>query len=174
MGRVAAGRFPVTTYFTIHKPLGKQDDRTTATAFEIPGENPRGHNYYWQDYEAAKPHSGIGMKIINDRTGPLNRFAGYVSYAYHIGISPRTSISAGFEAGVTDISLDRNELDFGSANPVDPAVYSSGAINQLKPDFGAGIWIYSADYFIRRVSAQQIVPQKIYISPTINCSRPAS
>ncbi|HEY4150302.1 MAG TPA: type IX secretion system membrane protein PorP/SprF [Chitinophagaceae bacterium] len=153
---------PVTTYFTIHKPLGKQDDRTTATSFEIPGENPRGHNY-WEDYQAAKPHSGIGMKVINDRTGPLNRFAGYVSYAYHIGISPRTSISAGFEAGVTDISLDRNELDFGAANPVDPAVYNSGAINQLKPDFGAGIWVYSADYFIG-VSAQQIVPQKIYFS----------
>ncbi len=153
---------PVTTYLTIHKPLGKQDDRTTATSFEIPGENPRGHNY-WADYEAAKPHSGIGLKIINDRTGPLNRFAGYLSYAYHVGISPRTSIAAGFEAGMRNISLDRNKLDFGTANPIDPAVYNSGEINQLKPDFGAGIWIYSADYFIG-VSAQQIIPQKIYFS----------
>lgn len=153
---------PVTTYLTLHKPLGKQDDRTTATSFEIPGENPRGHNY-WADYEAAKPHHGIGLKIINDHTGPLNRFAGYVSYAYHLGISPRTSIAAGFEAGVQNISLDRNKLDFGAANPIDPAVYNSGEINQLKPDFGAGIWVYSADYFIG-VSAQQIIPQKIYFS----------
>ena len=153
---------PVTTYLTIHKPLGKQDDRTTATSFEIPGENPRGHNY-WADYEAAKPHSGIGLKIINDRTGPLNRFAGYLSYAYHVGISPRTSVAAGFEAGMRNISLDRNKLDFGTANPIDPAVYNSGEINQLKPDFGAGIWVYSADYFIG-LSAQQIIPQKFYFS----------
>jgi type IX secretion system PorP/SprF family membrane protein len=153
---------PVTTYLTLHKPLGKKDDRTTATSFDMPGENPRGRNY-WQDYEAAKPHSGIGLKIINDRTGPLNRFAGYVSYAYHVGISPRTSIAAGFEAGVQDIFLNRDKLDFGSANPVDPAVYNSGEINSLKPDFGAGIWVYSADYFIG-LSAQQIIPQKIYFS----------
>ncbi len=153
---------PVTTYLTLHKPLGKQDDRTTATSFETPGENPRGRNF-WQDYEAAKPHSGIGLKIINDRTGPINRFAGYVSYAYHIGISAQTSIAAGFEAGIRNISLDRSKLDFGSANPVDPAVYNSKEINQLKPDFGAGVWVYSANYFIG-LSAQQIIPQKIYFS----------
>jgi type IX secretion system PorP/SprF family membrane protein len=153
---------PVTTYLTLHKPLGKKDDRTTATSFDMPGENPRGKNF-WQDYEAAKPHSGIGLKIINDRTGPLNRFSGYVSYAYHVGISPKTSIAAGFEAGIQDIFLDRNKLDFGTANPVDPAVYNSGEINSLKPDFGAGIWVYSSDYFIG-LSAQQIVPQKIYFS----------
>jgi type IX secretion system PorP/SprF family membrane protein len=153
---------PVTTYLTIHKPLGKKDDRTTATSFEKPGENPRGKNY-WQDYEAAKPHHGIGLKIINDRTGPINRFAGYVSYAYHIGISAQTSIAAGFEAGIRNISLDRNKLDFGPTNPIDPAVYNSGEINSLKPDFGAGVWVYSADYFIG-LSAQQIIPQKIYFS----------
>ncbi len=153
---------PVTTYLTIHKPLGKKDDRTTATSFETPDENPRGRNF-WQDYEAAKPHHGIGLKIINDRTGPINRFAGYVSYAYHIGIGPQTSIAAGFEAGMRNISLDRNKLDFGITNPIDPAVYNSGEINSLKPDFGAGIWVYSSNYFIG-VSAQQIIPQKIYFS----------
>ena len=153
---------PVTTYLTIHKPLGKKDDRTTATSFNTPGENPRGRNF-WQDYEAAKPHHGIGLKIINDQTGPLNRFGGYLSYAYHIGISQQTSIAAGFEAGVRNISLNRSKLDFGTANPIDPAVYNSGEINSLKPDFGAGIWVYSADYFIG-VSAQQIIPQKIYFA----------
>src|SRR5438105_14030797 len=56
---------PVTTYLTIHKPIGKKDDRTTATSFEKPGENPRGKSY-WEEYEAAKPHHGIGLKIIND------------------------------------------------------------------------------------------------------------
>ena len=153
---------PVTTYLTLHTPLGKKDDRITATSFDMPGENPRGKNY-WQDYEAAKPHSGIGLKLLNDRTGPLNRFAGYVSYAYHVGISAQTSIAVGFEAGVQDIFLNRDKLDFGAANPIDPAVYNSGEINSLKPDFGAGIWVYSADYFIG-LSAQQIIPQKIYFS----------
>ncbi|MEJ7767901.1 MAG: type IX secretion system membrane protein PorP/SprF [Chitinophagaceae bacterium] len=153
---------PLTTYFTIQKPIGKKDDRTTITSFDMPGENPRGRSY-WQDYEAAKPHHGLGLKIINDRTGPLNRFGGYLSYAYHIGIAAKTSLSAGFEAGVRNLGLDRTKLDFGSANPVDPAVYNSGDINQVRPDFGAGIYLYSSDYFIG-LSAQQIISQKVYFS----------
>ena len=153
---------PVTTYFTIQAPLGKKDDRTTATSFETPGENPRGKSY-WQDYEAAKPHHGIGLKIINDRTGPINNFSAYASYAYHVGISAKTTLAAGFEAGIKDISLDRSKLDFGIANPVDPAVYNSGDINRIKPDFGAGLYLYSSSFFAG-ISAQQIVSQRIYFS----------
>jgi type IX secretion system PorP/SprF family membrane protein len=147
---------PVTSYITIHKPLGKNDDRTTPTSFQTPGENPRGRSY-WQDYEAAKPHHGVGLKIINDKT-KLNRFAGYVTYAYHIGIAPQVSLSAGFEAGVRNISLDRSKIF--TAVPVDPAVFSSADINNLKPDFGAGLWLYSSDYFVG-LSVQQIIPQKV-------------
>lgn len=153
---------PVTTYVTIHTPLGKKDDRITATSFDMPGENPRGKSY-WQDYTAAAPHHGIGLKIINDRTGPLNNFGIYASYAYHIGVSAQTSIAAGFEAGVRNTNLDRSKLDFGQVNPVDPAVINAGELNTLKPDFGAGIWLYSASYFVG-LSAQQIIPQKVYFS----------
>lgn len=153
---------PVTTYLTIHGPIGKADDRITATSYEMPGENPRGENY-WQQYTAAKPHHGIGLKIINDRTGPLSRIGAYAAYAYHIGISAQTSLSAGFEAGVRKLSLNRSKLDFGSANPIDPAVYASGDINSVKPDFGAGIYLYSPDYFIG-LSAQQVIPQNVYFS----------
>lgn len=147
---------PVTTYLTAHMPLGKKDDRTTPTSFQKPGENPRGRSY-WEDYEAAKPHHGIGIKIINDKT-KINRFAGYLSYAYHIGIGPKTSLAAGFEAGIRNISLDRSKIF--TAVPVDPAVFSSNEINNIKPDFGAGVWLYSANYFAG-LSVQQIIPQKV-------------
>jgi type IX secretion system PorP/SprF family membrane protein len=148
---------PVTTYLTIQGPLGKKDDRVTATSFHQPGENPRGKSY-WENYTAAKPHSGIGLMIIDDHTGPLNRFSAYASFAYHIGISPKTSLAAGFAAGMTNLSLDRNKLFFDT--PVDPAVYNSGQINTIRPDFSAGLWLYSADFFAG-VSAQQIIPEKV-------------
>src|SRR3954470_16811434 len=32
---------PVTTYLTVHTPIGKKDYRTTATSSSVPGENPR-------------------------------------------------------------------------------------------------------------------------------------
>ncbi len=150
---------PVTTYLTAHAPLGKKDYRTTATSFEVPGENPRGKRY-WEEYTAAEPHHGIGLQVINDRTGPLNNFSAYVTYAYHLGISPRTSLAAGFGAGVTNLSLNASKLDFGPVTQIDPAVYNTGQINTYKPDFMVGLYLYSADYFVG-VSAQQIIPQKV-------------
>jgi type IX secretion system PorP/SprF family membrane protein len=148
---------PITTYLTIHGPLGKKDDRETATSFHKPGYNPRGRDY-WDDYTAAKPHHGLGLQVLNDRTGPLNRFSAYATYAYHLGISTRVSLALGFAAGISDLSLDRSKLFFDV--PVDPVVYTSGELNKIKPDFGAGVWIYSSDYFFG-LSAQQIIPEKI-------------
>lgn len=155
---------PVTTYITIQGPIGKKDDRTTATSFKIPGENPRGRNY-WQDYTAPPPHHGIGLKIINDRTGPLNRFAAYGSYAYHVGLSAKASLAAGFEVGLTSIGLNSESLVFDPYDPSasDPAVGNSSEINKIKPDMGAGLWLYSSDFFMG-LSAQQIIPQTIYFS----------
>jgi type IX secretion system PorP/SprF family membrane protein len=149
---------PVTTYFTIHGPLKKSDyDRQTATSFHASGENPRG-TAYWQDYTRADPHAGIGFTMINDRTGPLNRFAAYATYAYHIGISERTSIAAGISAGVENMTLNTSKLNFEV--PVDPAVAGSGYLNRLSPDINAGVWLYSASAFAG-LSMQQVIPSKL-------------
>ena len=153
---------PVTTYLTIHGPLKKSNyERESATTFRARGENPRGEAY-WRDYTAADPHAGVGFTIINDKTGPLNRFAAYGTYAYHVGLSPKTNLSAGISVGMTNISLDASKLDFGAIN-VDPAVGSSGVINRLKPDVSAGLWLYSKNYFVG-LSAQQIIPQNVSFS----------
>lgn len=153
---------PVTTYITIHGPLHKSDyDRESATSFHASGANPRGEAF-WRDYVSAEPHHGVGFTMLNDRTGPLNRFAAYGTYAYHLGISPRTSLSAGVSVGITNMSLDASKLNFGNTT-VDPAVAGSGVINRIKPDISAGLWLYSRDYFIG-LAAQQIVPQNIAFS----------
>jgi len=153
---------PKTTYLTIHGPLGKKDYRTSATSYEIPGQNPRG-KYYWENYTAAEPHHGIGFSVINDRTGSFNRFTAAASYAYHLGLSPTTNIAGGFSAGITRIGLDRTKHDFdGYGDPVDPATGNliNGEINRIRPDISVGIYLYSRDYFIG-LSGQQIIPQKL-------------
>lgn len=153
---------PRTIYLSVHGPLGKKDNRTSATSYQIPGQNPRG-KYYWENYTAAEPHHGVGFAMINDQTGSFNRFSANVSYAYHLGLSPTTNISAGFSAGITRVGIDRSKQDFsGSGDPVDPATGAaiSGEINKIKPDIGAGIYLYSRDYFIG-LAAQQIIPQKL-------------
>lgn len=152
---------PVTTYATIHRPFGKKDYRASPTSYRVPGQNPRGKNF-WEEYIAAEPHHGIGLQVINDRTGPLNQFAAYATYAYHLGISGKTSLAAGFGAGINNLSLNTSKLDFINTT-VDPAVHNGGNLNRLKPDFNAGIYLYSADYFIG-FSALQIIPQKVDFS----------
>jgi type IX secretion system PorP/SprF family membrane protein len=150
---------PVTTYVTIHGPLTKSSyERETPTTLHAPGENPRG-KAYWQDYTAADPHHGLGFTMLNDRTGPLNRFSVAATYAYHMGISERTSLSAGLSAGVQNMTLNASKLVWGDVQ-VDPAVAGSGYLNKLRPDISAGLWMYSSNYFVG-LAAQNIIPSKL-------------
>lgn len=152
---------PRTTYLTIHGPIGKKDYKTSATSYEVPGENPRG-NAYWESYTASEPHHGVGASIVNDKTGNFNRFSANLSYAYHLGLSPRTNLSAGFAAGISTVSLNADGKTFFGPNPSDPAVGGATAseLRKIKPDLSVGLWLYSADYFVG-LSAQQVIPQKL-------------
>jgi type IX secretion system PorP/SprF family membrane protein len=146
---------PMTTYLTVHGPIGKKDYRTSSTSYQIPGENPRG-KYYWENYTAAEPHHGIGS---------FNFFTATASYAYHLGLNPTTNLSGGFSAGITTISLDRSKHDFdgnGTGNDVDPATASSisQALRKIRPTMSAGLWLYSRDYFAG-FAMQQVIPQTI-------------
>jgi type IX secretion system PorP/SprF family membrane protein len=150
---------PKTMYLTIHTPLGKKDYKTTATSYSVPGENPRGTNY-WENYTASSPHHGVGLSIMNDKTGLYNRFSANVSYAYHLGLSPRTNIAAGFAAGIQSIGRDGSKSTFGNGTTVDPAQGNGADIYKVRPDLSVGLWLYSADYFWG-LSAQQVIPQKL-------------
>lgn len=150
---------PRTLYLTIQTPIGKKDYKTSATSFQVPGENPRGSRY-WENYTASEPHHGVGLMILNDVTGLYNRFSADVSYAYHIGLSAKSNMSAGFAGGIMKISRDATRATYNNGDPSDPAQGTVADIYKIRPDLSAGIWIYSADYFIG-LSAQQIIPQKI-------------
>ena len=159
---------PRTTYLTVHGPLGKKDYKTSATSYSIPGENPRG-NSYWENYTASEPHHGVGLTVVNDKTGNFNRFTAAVSYAYHLGLSPRTNLSGGFSAGVSTVGLNAEGKAFFGPDPSDPAVGGvvAGELRKLKPDVSIGLWLYSADYFVG-VSAQQVIPQKLAFADDID------
>lgn len=149
---------PVTTYLTVHGPLRKSDyPQASPTGFEIEGTNPRGRAY-WADYEAPPSHPGVGFTLLNDRTGPLNRVSFSGTYAHHIGLAPRTSLSAGISLGMQSITLDASKLEL--QNPNDPVIAGSSLLNTWKPEVAAGLWLYSADYFIG-LSAQNIIPMNL-------------
>ena len=100
---------PVTSYFTIHTPIGKKDTRVTPTSFDVTSKNPRDADFYDQ-YQAAEPHHGVGLQIINDVTGPISRFSAYATYAFHMGLTAKTSIALGFAAGINNTSLNSDQI----------------------------------------------------------------
>lgn len=152
---------PQTMYASVHGPIGKKDYKTTATSFQVPGENPRGRSY-WEQYTASEPHHGVGASIINFRTGYINRVTITGSYAYHVGLSSKMNLSAGFAGGLSTITIDGSKVDL--ANPVDPAIGTSAAqLRKIQPELNAGLWLYS-DRFFAGLSAQQIIPQKLTLS----------
>jgi type IX secretion system PorP/SprF family membrane protein len=158
---------PQTYYLSIQGPLGKNDYRTNATSFQVPGQNPRG-KAYWETYTAAEPHHGAGLTIVNDKTGLYSRFTANATYAYHLGLSPKTNLSAGFAAGISRVGYDRSKAKL--IDPNDPLVIqNSDEINRIRPDLGFGLWLYSSDYFVG-LSAQQIIPQKVKFSDDANFS----
>jgi type IX secretion system PorP/SprF family membrane protein len=150
---------PVTSYFTLHTPIGKVDDRLTPTSMEKGGVNIRGNDYV-NSYGAASPHHGVGVQIVNDVTGPLQNFSATATYAYHLAINDNTNISAGFGVGINRLSLNANKLFFGTSNPIDPSVSGSGAIGKVNFDVNAGVLVYN-DRFYAGLSALNVVPQKV-------------
>lgn len=153
---------PSTFYMSLHAPIGKKDYRTNATSFGIPGENPRGRNYM-EEYTAPEPHHGVGLIVMSDKTGYINRWGAYATYAYHKGLNPRTTLSAGFLVGMSSVSIDASKIDYGSptfTSQTDDAIgYLSGSISKMRPEVGAGLWLYGADFFAG-VSVLNIVPAK--------------
>lgn len=149
---------PRTFYATIHGPIGKKDYRGSATSFDMKGENPRGREY-WANYTSAEPHHGLGFTVVNYATGYINRTTTYATYAYHLGLSGSTSLSAGFGAGFSGITVNRSKISLATA--YDPAIGSSiSEVSRIKPELNAGLWLYSSNYFVG-VSAQQIIPVKM-------------
>lgn len=147
---------PVTAYFSVHAPLGKQYIYGNSNSFSEKGENPMARSYV-HNYQASEPHHGIGVYGVLDRAGPIMTTDLKATYAYHIGLSPRINMSVGVAAGISRISLDISKITL--ENSLDPAI-SGNLENKTQPDLGAGVWLYGPDFFAG-LSAQQLLNRSI-------------
>lgn len=146
---------PVTSYFSIHAPIGKRDLSASPTSFGGQENNPLSRSYV-PNYQASSPHHGIGLFGVFDQAGPINWMDVNATYAYHLGISARTNLSFGIAAGISSVTIDRSKLIFNDERS-DP-VLTDNIRQQLKPDLAAGLWFYGPLYFVG-LSGQQLLPQ---------------
>lgn len=151
---------PVTSYLSIHAPIGKNFLYGTSTS--VPqggGSNPNSRSYL-QNYMASEPHHGVGFTVVSDQAGPISRTDANLNYAYHIGITQDLNVSVGVAAGMSRIFLDRSNLLL--ENPNDQAI-GIGNFDNFKPDVSAGIWLYGPRFFAG-ASAQQLLQNPIGFS----------
>ena len=155
---------PITAYLSVNMPIGKNFIQGDATAFPASGGLNPASRLYTQQYQAAEPHHGVGLTVVSDKAGPFTQTNIDATYAYHLGLSSRLNLAVGVSAGFSHNVLNLSQVSTADAS--DP-ILNSLDNNQWKPDLGIGIWAYASDYFIG-VSAQQILPQNIYITSKAN------
>lgn len=149
---------PQTFYASVHGAIDKKDFRENATSFSMIGQNTHG-NVFPEYFDAMSPHHGIGFTAINYSTGYINRTTALANYAYHMGLTNELSISAGFGAGASMVSINADKISL--AEPNDPAIGTAvGKLTSIKPELNAGLWLYSPRFFAG-LSAQQIIPAKL-------------
>ncbi|MDB5110425.1 MAG: hypothetical protein JWR67_1539 [Mucilaginibacter sp.] len=151
---------PVTSYLTVNAPIGQNFIQGDATAFPAGGGINPSSRLYTQNYQAAEPHHGIGFTLVTDKAGPITQTNIDVTYAYHLGITSRLNLAVGVAAGVARTALNTSEITLETA--LDPAI-ANGNNSQWKPDLGAGLWLYSSNYYFG-ASVQQLLPQNLYFS----------
>ena len=116
---------------------------------------------------------GIGILVMNDRSGDGNIMTNAVSlmYSYHLEVNRKFSLKAGFEASYRMLNLDWSELTFGDM--IDPKygfIYptSEDVVNNPNkvsyPDFSAGFIGYSENLFFGFAAHHLTQPNQGFIS----------
>lgn len=150
---------PVTSYISVHAPLGKQFTEGSATSFQGEGNNPMSRSYV-QTYKASEPHHGVGFHLVSDKTGPFNSTEINLTYAYHLGLAANVNLAVGVAGGLSRIGLDRSKIIL--EDPADQAIADNNR-TQMQPDLGAGVWLYGPRYFAG-LSAQQLLGRPLRFS----------
>src|SRR5687768_14820709 len=127
---------PVTYYVSAHMPVGKEASRVRNRGRGIGSTRAVKLNRFSAPY----PHHGFGIIALTDKTGPLRQSNLTGSYAYHLPLSNKVSISTGITAGLMSRSFNPQEATF--SNPSDPSI-TSDYVNHSYFDLGLGTWLYS-------------------------------
>lgn len=154
---------PKTSYLTIHAPLNLDGSILTAGSADYGIEEPatRSDKY---GYISSENHHGLGFSVLNDKTGAINRSTINLTYAYHLMMGDIANLSLGIGGGVSRIGLNTNVLIF--EDPNEPAA-ATGQVLNWTPDFNAGIYFYSSQFFFG-ASIQQVIKEKLSFNDNYN------
>jgi type IX secretion system PorP/SprF family membrane protein len=104
--------------------------------------------------EKQRMHHGLGGFLFHDNTGTFSLTSTYISYAYHIMITPSLTASLGVSAGFEQFSM--NERKFVFIQDPEDELQGKFHSNRINPNSTAGLWIYS-DKFFAGLSGQNLL-----------------
>jgi type IX secretion system PorP/SprF family membrane protein len=110
-------------------------------------------NYPRANVRRRRGHHGAGGFLVHDQAGPFRRTQAYLTYAYHLPLSKKYTISAGVSGGLKQIGIDKDQVAFVQSPNDD--YFNGYASEQTEPDGSIGVWLYSSRLFAG-VSAQQL------------------
>lgn len=87
---------------------------------------------------------GLGLSVINDKAGYENYTYVYGDFSYTINVAPETTLSFGIKGGMSYYNLDEELL---RDVPDDP-FFRGDTFNRWTPNFGAGLFLSSQDWYI--------------------------
>lgn len=147
---------PVTKYVSFHAPVGGNYIRGSVNSFGGQGENPMSRSYV-NSYTSAESHHGVGFHALSDKAGRLRQTNVSATYAYHIGLSQELNLSLGVSAGFSSLNIDVENVKV--IDTTDPLL-SADNNNRIRPDLGAGLWLYGPRYFAG-ISARQLLGDRL-------------
>lgn len=86
---------------------------------------------------------GLGLDVLNDKIGPLNRLNASVNFSYRLHFKNQSKLCFGIKAGMDHYTGDLAQLDNTGVDVL--ATNISGAIT---PTFGAGMYYFSPSWFV--------------------------
>ncbi|MDF2447704.1 MAG: hypothetical protein K0R26_208 [Bacteroidota bacterium] len=110
----------------------------------------------------ANNKMGLGLSVLNEQIGKLNRNLVYLSYAYHIKTSEKGHLSFGLMGGIHN---QVNKLAELKATDVGDIQVSQNTPSILSPNFGAGIYYYT-NKFYAGVSVPRMIDDTYFFDGT--------
>lgn len=158
---------PKTGYITFSSPVSFGGDMANYRSSDLGVTEPASKDDMF-DYSSSMSHHSFGLLLLNDKTGPLSRTTGNLTYAYHLAIGDASNLSVGVGVGLNRIGVNAEALVFDEVD--DPVVGTSSQINKYTPDLNAGIYFYTSTLYFG-VSAQQIIRNKIAFDGDFNIGK---
>lgn len=158
---------PKTSYVTVSMPVSFGGDMANYRSSDLGITEPTNKDDMY-DYTASMSHHAFGVSFMNDKTGPLNRVAANLTYAYHLAVGDRTNVSVGVGVGTSRLGLNSSVLVFEEEG--DPTVGGGGEINKYVPDLNAGIYFYGPTFYVG-ASMQQIIKNSIAFDGDLNVGK---